>query len=76
MARRLFGGSEELMDYQKVATTIFTPLEYSICGLSEENAQKKYGKDNIEVYHRKFWPLEWTVPGVRTTDKSITNRLS
>ena len=64
LARRLFGGSDELMDYNTVATTVFTPLEYSCCGYSEEKALEKYGEDHIEVYHRKFWPLEWTIPGV------------
>lgn len=63
LARRLFGGSTELMDYQNVATTVFTPLEYSACGYSEEKATEVFGADNIEIYHRKFWPLEWTVAG-------------
>merc|ERR1711868_248237 len=63
LARRLYGGSEELMDYMKVATTVFTPLEYSACGYSEEAALEKYGEHSIEVYHRKFWPLEWTIAG-------------
>ena len=64
LARRLFGGSTELMDYNTVATTVFTPLEYSACGYSEDKAIEKFGADNIDVYHRKFWPLEWTVAGV------------
>lgn len=63
LSRRLFGGSFEKMDYDKVATTVFTPIEYSACGYSEEAAEAKFGKDNIEVYHRKFWPLEWSLPG-------------
>lgn len=37
------------MDYDNVATTVFTPLEYGCVGLSEENAIQKYGEDNIEV---------------------------
>lgn len=65
LSRRLFGGSEETMDYDKVATTVFTPLEYSCCGYSEEKATEVFGADNIEIYHRKFWPLEWTLAGVR-----------
>ncbi|KAH3759355.1 thioredoxin reductase 1 [Pelomyxa schiedti] len=62
LARRLFGGSSEQMNYENVPTTVFTPLEYGSCGLSEERAREKYGKENIEVYHSTFQPLEWTVP--------------
>ncbi len=31
------------IDYDLVPTTVFTPLEYSKCGLSEEDALKKFG---------------------------------
>ncbi|KAM8973761.1 thioredoxin reductase 1, cytoplasmic isoform 2-T2 [Pelodytes ibericus] len=62
LARRLYGGSRAKCDYINVPTTVFTPLEYGACGLSEENAILKYGDENIEVYHSYFWPLEWTVP--------------
>ena len=65
LARRIFGGSEGEMDYLNVPTTVFTPLEYSATGYSEEAAIDKFGEHSIEVYHRKFWPLEWTLPGVR-----------
>lgn len=44
-------------------TTVFTPLEYSFVGLSEEAATARYGADGIEVYHAFFKPLEYTVPG-------------
>ena len=47
------------MDYKLVATTVFTPLEYSACGLSEEDSIKEYGEEDIEVYHGNFKPLEW-----------------
>lgn len=36
-------------DYEKVPTTVFTPLEYGCCGLSEEKAIEKFGEENIEV---------------------------
>jgi len=61
LARRLCGVSDVLTDYINVCTTVFTPLEYGCCGLSEEDAIQKYGEDDIEVYHQSFWPLEWTV---------------
>ncbi|NXX82899.1 TRXR2 reductase, partial [Urocolius indicus] len=61
LARRLFGQSSELMDYDNVPTTVFTPLEYGCVGLSEEAAVQCYGSDNIEVYHAYYKPLEFTV---------------
>lgn len=62
LARRLYGGSTKQMDYDLVATTIFTPLEYGCIGLTEDDAKWKYGEDNIEVYHQTFQPLEMSLP--------------
>lgn len=59
LARRLFNGSTVLMNYDTIPTTVFTPLEYGSCGLSEEEAIKRHGDENIEVYHTFFSPLEW-----------------
>lgn len=61
LARRIFGGSSLLMDYENVATTVFTPLEYSCVGLAEEDAIKKFGEKGIDVYHTYFKPLEWNL---------------
>uniref|UniRef100_A0A8D2N4E5 thioredoxin-disulfide reductase (NADPH) n=1 Tax=Zonotrichia albicollis TaxID=44394 RepID=A0A8D2N4E5_ZONAL len=61
LAQRLFGQSAELMDYDNVPTTVFTPLEYGCVGLSEEAAVQRHGSDNIEVYHAYYKPLEFTV---------------
>ncbi|XP_062356898.1 thioredoxin reductase 3 isoform X1 [Cinclus cinclus] len=63
LAQRLYGGSSRKCDYINVPTTVFTPLEYGSCGYPEERAIDEYGKQNLEVYHTLFWPLEWTVPG-------------
>jgi len=62
LSRRLYAGSTMQMDYDQVATTVFTPLEYGCCGLSEEDAIEKLGEANIEVFHSYFKPLEWSVP--------------
>ncbi|MEJ1279684.1 hypothetical protein NN561_010619 [Cricetulus griseus] len=48
LARRLFGGSLEKCDYINIPTTVFTPLEYGCCGLSEEKAIEVYKKENLE----------------------------
>lgn len=61
LARRLAGTSSALTDYVNVCTTVFTPIEYGTCGLSEEDAIKQFGEQDIEVYHANFQPLEWTV---------------
>lgn len=41
LAQRLFAGGSQLMDYQFIPTTVFTPLEYGACGFSEEAAIEK-----------------------------------
>lgn len=47
------------MDYDTVPTTVFTPIEYGCCGLSEEDAAARYGAENLSCYHIMFQPLEW-----------------
>lgn len=49
MAGRLYNGSKEQMDYDNVATTVFSPLEYGCVGLTEEEAISRYTENNIEV---------------------------
>jgi len=61
LARRMANASTVKMDYKKVPTTVFTPIEYGCCGLSEEEALAVYGAEKVEVFHTNFWPLEWTV---------------
>lgn len=41
-----------------VATTVFTPLEYSFVGLSYEKSMELYSNKEIEIYHSYFTPLE------------------
>jgi thioredoxin reductase (NADPH) len=62
IARNLFNNSDEVMDYDDVATTVFSPLEYGCVGLSEEVAIQRYGEDNVEVYHAYYKPTEFFVP--------------
>lgn len=62
IARHIFNKSDEVMDYDDVATTIFSPLEYGCVGLSEEVAQSRHGEENVEVYHAYYKPTEFFVP--------------
>lgn len=68
------------MDYEKVCTTVFTPLEYSCVGLSEDDAIERFSAENIEVYHREFLPLEWSLSNTRhhhnSFAKAIVDKLS
>jgi len=49
LAGRLYNGIQEQMDYDNVATTVFSPLEYGCVGLTEEEAIKRYTENKIEV---------------------------
>jgi len=60
------------MDYHNVCTTVFTPIEYACVGLSEDDAEAKFGAENIEVYHREFLPLEWSLSMGRSHHNSYT----
>lgn len=62
LARRIFAGATEKMDYDDVATTVFSPLEYGCVGLSEEKAIEQHGEDNVEIYHAYYKPTEFFVP--------------
>merc|ERR1712117_622198 len=57
LARRLCGVSAMKTNYDNVPTTVFTSLEYGSCGLGEEDAISRFGDENLEVYHKNFWPL-------------------
>ncbi|CAB3403409.1 unnamed protein product [Caenorhabditis bovis] len=62
LANRLFANSKQIVQYEKVGTTVFTPLELSTVGLNEDDAIRLHGEDQIEVYHSYFTPFEFVVP--------------
>ena len=66
LARRLFGLSMKPMDYRNVCTTVFTPLEYGTVGYSEDDAIAEFGNENLNVYHKYFVPLEWSISPSRS----------
>jgi thioredoxin reductase (NADPH) len=59
------------MDYVNICTTVFTPIEYACVGLSEDDAKAQLGEDNIDVYHREFLPLEWSLSASRSTSMAF-----
>ncbi|KAK2197516.1 bifunctional FAD-NAD-linked reductase [Babesia duncani] len=56
LARRLFGNDTKLMDYNNIPVCVYTPIEYSSCGLSEERAREIHG--DVDVYLSEFTSLE------------------
>jgi len=58
LARRLYGDSRALMNYSLIPTSVFTPFEYGCVGLSEEDAIKKFGKENVETFLSRYGALE------------------
>jgi thioredoxin reductase (NADPH) len=61
LAKRLQGKSVEPMDYTKVATTVFTPLEFGTVGLTEDEAVAAHCSSTVDSYISEFTPLEWTI---------------
>lgn len=57
LSNRLFGGpqfKEDKLDYTNVPSVVFSHPEAGTIGLTEPEARKKYGDDNIKIYQSKF----------------------
>ncbi len=55
LSERLFNGRSDLqMNYNNIATVIFSHPPIGLVGLSEAAAVEKYGQDKIKVYRSKF----------------------
>ncbi len=52
-----FKDHEMFVSLHNFPTTIFTPLEYSCAGMSEEEATKHHGREDVSVYHILYTPL-------------------
>ena len=75
LARRLVGADDKLTDYVNVCTTVFTPLEYGCCGLSEEDAIQQYGEGDIEVVPCQFFKIAANVSRCTTPISGLWNGL-
>lgn len=71
----LFKDEWREIDYKTVCTTVFTPLEYSVCGLNERDAIKLHGEDDIEVYTSGFKPTEWAFDPNKPKDVCMTKAI-
>lgn len=69
LADRLFSNSKQTVRFDGISTTVFTPLELSTVGMTEEEAKKKYGEEGIEVFHSHYTPFEYIIP--QNSDKEF-----
>jgi pyruvate/2-oxoglutarate dehydrogenase complex dihydrolipoamide dehydrogenase (E3) component len=72
LARRLYGRSQQKMDYNFIPTTIFTPYEYGAVGMSDETAMRLLGRQNVDCYISRYGVLEVTAahPGPKKPIRS------
>lgn len=57
LAHRLFGGPEfaaAKLDYSNIPSVVFAHPEIGAIGLTEPQAEEKYGKENLKVYTTSF----------------------
>ena len=60
LADRLFGGMKDRkLDYENIATVLFTHPPIGTIGLSEEAAVKAYGDKEVRVYEARFTPMAY-----------------
>lgn len=70
VVKRLFAGETAVMNYSNIATTVFTPLEYGMVGLTEDQAREKFGAEfgEANMVTKVAKPLEWTLSAARDND--------
>lgn len=74
LSDRLFGGQKEArLDYDDIATVVFTHPPIGTVGITEEAARKKYG-DAVKVYTARFTDLHYAlvVDKPKTSMKLVT----
>ena len=55
-------------DYENIPTVVFSHPPVGTCGITEAEARKKYGDENIKIYQSSFTPLYHAL----TTRKQLT----
>lgn len=67
LSERLFNGKTDWkMDYTNVPSVIFAHPPIGSVGMSEQNAIRKYGVDNIKVYKSRFTSMHYALANDET----------
>ncbi|BFZ54302.1 Glutathione reductase [Savitreella phatthalungensis] len=62
LADRLFGNQPDAkLDYDLIPSVVFAHPEVGNCGLTQPQAEEKYGKDNIKVYTETYNGMYYAV---------------
>ncbi|WP_261841274.1 glutathione-disulfide reductase [Aliamphritea ceti] len=61
LVRNLFGGQDQKVDYDLIATAVFCQPNIGTVGLSEEQAREQYS--NVDVYKSSFRAMKHTLSG-------------
>ncbi|MEH6551231.1 MAG: glutathione-disulfide reductase [Pseudomonadales bacterium] len=61
LARHLYGGGSEPLDYDYIPTAVFCQPNIGTVGLTEAEARKRY--DNVSIYSSRFTHLKHTLSG-------------
>ena len=70
LSERLFNGQAEAhMDYELIPTVVFSHPPIGTIGMTEPEAIKKYGQDNIKVYNSSFAAMYTAVTSNRQLTK-------
>jgi len=64
---RIFGEQPDAcLDYQNISTVVFSHPPIGSVGISEEDARKQYGSDQIKTYQTRFNPMLDALSDVKT----------
>ena len=67
LAQRLFAGEKDAkMNYDSIPSVVFSHPPMGKCGLNEDEAIAKYGKDKIKVYRSQFNQIFYAITEHKT----------
>lgn len=70
LAHRLFEGQTHLkLDYDNIPTVVFSHPPIGTVGLTQEEAEAKYGKDKIKIYKSSFTNMYHAITTRKTSTK-------
>lgn len=59
-----FGNNPRAINYDNIATAVFSQPEACTVGLTEEEARRQHGEERIQVYRTRFRAMFYTLPDV------------